>query len=512
MNMEMTLQARENRALTLPVACKNRIIQYQKPRLAPRTQIGNYTLLAPLTVTEVSELWYGCDGGERGCVIKMTGQKPDIELLSRIQSRNAPFLTELLFMGEYRGMWYEVTPWYREGNLGEEEVSEEMIQKTVLPSLIQALNTLHAEGIAHNDIKPENLFWDDDKKKVRLGDFGCISEIGTVPPGYTPAYAAPEVLMNGAGKRSTDWCSVGLTLAALRNGKSLLSAGNTKEMIFQWENGVRYEGGSREFQRLINGMIQIEPRRRLGPKAAESWIKGSAFGGESRKTGFKEKKEQFFTVKFENPPLVAATIPMLLGGIASHWDYAAFLFRQKKFDRFLDQFDHKWLEICKQIRKTPNQEDALYMLTLELTEGRRFIWRGRLYNELSELEQEWENGAQGEDNVVTFLQRGLAGIYLRKNGAQPEQIEFVKSLQASSYYHATESCFQLFQALKGEDGFEWKGTRFTSVADLIKWLDAHYLTLDEEIAELMESKYFDAWFEYMGMRQVLDQIRRRCQD
>lgn len=509
MDMEMTLQAKANEEITLPMACMENTMQYEKPRLKRGVQVGLFTLMAPLTVTGVSELWYAKDPGGSSCVVKLTNHKPDRELVTRIQALSSPYLVEILDMGEYRNMWYEVTPWYRRGNL-EGPVPEEAIKSKVVPSVTQALQTLHAEGIAHNDIKPRNLFWDDKEQKVLLGDFGCVSALGSVPPGFTPSYAAPEILMRGPGKRSTDWCSVGLTLAALAEGKGLFSSGDAREIIYRWETGLRYEGGSREFQRLVNGMLQVDPKRRLGPKAAASWVRGGRFGGEARKTAFQGKKEQFLTIKFDNPPMVAATIPMLLEGIASHWDYAAFLFRQKKFDRFLDQFDHKWPEICQEIRNTVNDENALFLLTLELMEGTGFLWRGVVYHDLSQLEEEWRRSARGEENVLAFLQRGMADAYLKRTGAHREQIEFVKRLQVSSHYHPEESCFQLFQALKGEDGFEWKGARFTSLSDLVRWLDVHVMTLDQEIEELMESKYFEAWFEYMGMGGVLDQIRRRC--
>ena len=509
MIMEMTVPAvaREN-DITIPLACIDNRIQYRIPKLSREDRIDSYVLKAPMSITDVSELWFAQSRFGEKCIIKCTRQHADREVLAKIQSYDSPHLVQILKMGVWEDFWYEIYPFYKNGSL-QGRVSENTIKDIVVPSLIKALNVLHNAGIAHNDIKPSNLFWDDHKKKVMLGDFGCATTINEKPRGFTPSYAAPELLGNGPAKKSSDWCSVGLTLASLYDGHPLIKGESIQEIRYIWESGVRFQCESREFRQLINGMLNVNPRKRLGPKAAASWCQGSKFGSEVRGSNIQDKTAQYVTIKFENPSIIATDIDSLLQAIASHWQHAAFLFRQKQFDRFLDQFDKKWIASCKEIRRIPDNEDALFMLTLELTDMRFFIWRGEKYQNLLELEREWERGSEGKQNVVTMLQRGLINIYLEKSNASKEQLDYVKRLQSFSHYQASEACLQLFQALKGQEGFRWKGSNFNSLHDLASWLEEHTDTLDMEISDLFEDKQFGAWFEYQGMEGILDQIRRR---
>lgn len=63
----------------------------------------------------------------------------------------------------------------------------------ILKNLADALNYLHENGLAHNDIKPENILINE-KLEVQIIDFGlsCQSYCST---GGTLSYAAPEMLI-----------------------------------------------------------------------------------------------------------------------------------------------------------------------------------------------------------------------------------------------------------------------------------------------------------------------------
>ena len=86
----------------------------------------------------------------------------------------------------------------------------------VMMELTDAVAYLHSMGIAHLDLKPENVLLKSDEtdaSDVRLVDFGSARFVGggpievparqdDAPPrgaaGATPAYAAPEVLRGDA--------------------------------------------------------------------------------------------------------------------------------------------------------------------------------------------------------------------------------------------------------------------------------------------------------------------------
>lgn len=496
---------------TIPLVSVQNKLQLVKTIFRPGEVIDNYCLIACITKTGHSEVWYCKDSiGYQG-IMKLTTEYNQSHIIQMISEIDSDYLVPVLAYGEVENYRYEVTPYYKNGNL-KDSMEVETIKKIVLPSICKALEELHQVGIIHNDIKPENLYWDDDMKKVLLGDYGNASLAKEKPNGITPSYAAPELLLRDVARRATDWCSVGLTIASLVSSKEIVTAKSSQQALREWEKGIRFTHNDYSFQQLINGMINSDPRKRLGPNAVKKWCGDEAFGGEERTSSHKEKEKGLVTVVFNNPSWIAADIEGLLYGIETHWEYSVFLFQQAQLDRFLLQYDKNLINYCRELRKIPNAEDALYRLTYILTKGQAFIWRGKRYSYLLDMENIWDTGDEGERDIIAFLQRGHVIYYLKQTGAVVEKIEFVKRLQDLSRIHPFEACEQLFQALRGDDGIKWNDTILYDLNDLVLWLMTRENDLEDAISEIFNSKRFEAWFAYQGMNDVLDTIRRRCKE
>lgn len=81
--------------------------------------------------------------------------------------------------------------------------------------IARALETLHASGFIHNDIKPENIFLKSrmSTPHFKLGDYGQVTQAAAPPNrriGATPAYVAPERL-NGIVDKRSDIYSLAVT-------------------------------------------------------------------------------------------------------------------------------------------------------------------------------------------------------------------------------------------------------------------------------------------------------------
>ena len=136
----------------------------------------------------------------------------------------------------------------KNGTLREEDA------RSVMSKLISAVNELHCKGIAHRDIKPQNIIITEDKN-VKLIDFNISKKTraGRNKSGEThnkfkctffsqvssPAYAAPEVLSRECYSESVDIWGLGVALA---------------EMLFK----VSHELESRDGQRLSDIVGQLE--------------------------------------------------------------------------------------------------------------------------------------------------------------------------------------------------------------------------------------------------------------
>jgi serine/threonine protein kinase len=110
--------------------------------------------------------------------------------------------------------------------LNRAEASKDLAEQ-VLRQIGLTLRSVHAAGIVHGDIKPENLIVGPDGD-IRLIDFGLARRFKrpyadaldvTQNLGGTWAYMAPEVVQGGPLSQASDWYSLGAVLHHLLTGE-----------------------------------------------------------------------------------------------------------------------------------------------------------------------------------------------------------------------------------------------------------------------------------------------------
>lgn len=83
---------------------------------------------------------------------------------------------------------------------------------TILSDIASALESVHASGMVHNDIKPDNILYHPDRGAVLI-DFGMGSlATETVPTGGTPWYLPPEYLISNTRGPPGDMFALGVTM------------------------------------------------------------------------------------------------------------------------------------------------------------------------------------------------------------------------------------------------------------------------------------------------------------
>lgn len=152
------------------------------------------------------------------------------------KSVHHPNIVETFRLCTYNGKWNHVMEYCDQGDLfslvsqkylsKEDHINDRMC---LFKQLIQGLNYLHSNGIAHRDVKLENLLITKDSK-LKITDFGvsevfagihpglraaggqCGKEMGEVrlcAPGMcgSPPYVAPEVLEKNGKKTNLNFCT-----------------------------------------------------------------------------------------------------------------------------------------------------------------------------------------------------------------------------------------------------------------------------------------------------------------
>lgn len=100
-------------------------------------------------------------------------------------------------------------------------------------AILDALEYIHSHGVAHRDMKPENVMVDEDDN-IKLIDFGIASLEGARRLTFTgasnvmgsPDYISPEQVKGKRGDKRSDLYSVGVILYEMLTGKTPFGGAN----------------------------------------------------------------------------------------------------------------------------------------------------------------------------------------------------------------------------------------------------------------------------------------------
>ena len=147
----------------------------------------------------------------------------------------------------------------------------ESVGKLIFKQLIEGLKYIHKKKVVHRDIKLDNILIDL-TNTIKICDFGVSrkfvdkDELMYEHCG-TPAYIAPEIFENHGYKGTgCDIWSAGVTLYYMLGGVQPFKANSILELEKTIMNGEykELEEVSKEANKLIKGMLQVNPKKRLG--------------------------------------------------------------------------------------------------------------------------------------------------------------------------------------------------------------------------------------------------------
>jgi len=140
--------------------------------------------------------------------------------------------------------------------------------------LLKATRCMHEAGVAHRDLKPQNLLLTskEDDAHVKVTDFGFARRVHT-PQSLTsrcgtPTFVAPEILKNIPHDQSADLWSIGVIVYILLVGYAPFMKDSQAELFQQIRTGnwdfhrKDWENISKEALEFVQNLLVVDPAQR----------------------------------------------------------------------------------------------------------------------------------------------------------------------------------------------------------------------------------------------------------
>ena len=257
------------------------------------TQLDSYRIDAPVARSGMASIFKATDLRDNR-IVALKIPHPDLEadpiLFDRFkreaaigQKLNHPKVMHV-FDDEKRSRIYMVMEWC-EGRLLRQILDEGRISQErairIAGSVLEALEYIHANGVAHRDLKPENIMVDDEGN-LKLIDFGIAGDTAARRLTYanftatlgTPNYISPDQVKGKRGDGRSDLYSVGVILYEMLTGKlpfsgpTPMAAMNERLLNHPVPPRVADPSVSPQLQEVIYRALERDPRNRY-PSAHE---------------------------------------------------------------------------------------------------------------------------------------------------------------------------------------------------------------------------------------------------
>jgi serine/threonine protein kinase len=250
----------------------------------PGEKIGGFTVVDLLGGQGTQSDIYLVEGDGGKAVLKLyrIGCNPDQPVLSELKELAGSRLILPDPTGYWEGRYYEVTPYFENGNLADflAKRGHLSVEDTVglAAQLNDALERLHHAGLQHRDLKPANIVVRNVAPlDVALADFGSASfarHTLLTSARTTLAYSAPEAV-TGLYSQASDYWSLGMVLVEAATGEHpLLGNGSSRLSPYLVASGKvdLPENLPARLRELFRGLLEPDHYKRWRAAEIRPWL------------------------------------------------------------------------------------------------------------------------------------------------------------------------------------------------------------------------------------------------
>ncbi len=186
--------------------------------------------------------------------------------------------------------------------------------KLFLKQILPVLAHIHAKGIIHRDISPDNIILRQQDKLPVLIDFGVVKEVvtrmqleGMASPATTvgkAGYAPSEQMQTGRAYPSSDLYALAVTAIVLMSGKEPQAMFDDVNFAWRWQDSVTVSPG---LASILNKALAYKPGDRF--QSVSEMAKAIAAGGVMPASEIGDRTRHTPTPPVPPPARPAAAVP-----------------------------------------------------------------------------------------------------------------------------------------------------------------------------------------------------------
>lgn len=482
--------------------------------LTEETIVDGYSVERTITENtgEATLLQAEKDGTQYALKIYHKGIQPKQELRDRLKALNDPHVMPILGSGTWNNRYYEVLPYYTEGDVGScQNIGSKILREVIIPGVNDGLHVLHSKGIVHRDIKPSNIFFTNKYTSVVVGDFGISSVLNTnmsvraTGMARTLGYAAPETSTGYISKES-DYYSFGITLLHIVLDKDPFDGMTDMQILFQTVNeGVNVPSYvDPDVATLIKGLTIKDRTLRWGYNEVIAWIGGSAPAlpekGDVRKTLSGKAARPY---RFANQ--YYTSLSELERAFARDWTNAKKHLYRGLIENYLKLYGEDLVSDCMDLREMTDKDTAVFRLLYLLDPNAPLNWKGIDFVTVQNLSRyifsEYPNSLK---SVAQMITSGSLRYYLKMHQQLSPDLEVLLSRCESSDNIPASTFLTIAYILDPMEGYKFLDKEYHTLEELVSFLVSLNATdCEADCGLLMKDIFFKAWLRSLGYETQL---------